>query len=326
MEFELLAMTLLAAACIGGVAYVLLNPTLSGEKKAEKRQQALVDKSGAKRVADRTAEINNRRKQVAETLKELEQKQKKQNNISLEARLAQAGLDWGKKEFYILSGVCGLIGAGLMFAASFDPLFAAAGAIIGFAGLPRWIIQFLRDRRISRFVTELPNALDVIVRGIKSGLPVADCFRIIATEAAEPVRSEFRQIVEAQQLGMSIGEACGKLFERVPISEANFFAIVIQIQQKSGGNLSEALGNLSRVLRERRKMKQKISAMSMEAKASAAIIGALPIIVMFLVYVSSPNYIMLLWTTTAGLIGMAAGGFWMLIGIAVMKKMITFDI
>ena len=118
----------------------------------------------------------------------------------------------------------------------------------------------------------------MIVRGIKSGLPLGDCMRMIAGEAQEPLRGEFRAIIDAQTLGMSIADAVAKLFERVPVAEANFFGIVIAIQQKAGGNLSEALGNLSRVLRDRRKMAGKIKAMSMEAKASAAIIGCLPFI------------------------------------------------
>ena len=124
---------------------------------------------------------------------------------------------------------------------------------------------------------------------------------------------------------MPIGEACAKLYERMPLPEANFFGIVISIQQKAGGNLSEALGNLSRVLRDRKKMKAKIQAMSMEAKASASIIGALPICVGTLVYITSPDYIELLWMTDLGRMMMAGCAAWMSIGVFVMKQMINFD-
>jgi tight adherence protein B len=124
---------------------------------------------------------------------------------------------------------------------------------------------------------------------------------------------------------MPLGEACAKLHERMAVPEANFFGIVIAIQQKSGGNLSEALGNLSRVLRDRKKMKAKIQAMSMEAKASAAIIGALPVIVMLLVYITSPDYISLLWTHPMGRVMLVCSAFWMSMGVLVMKKMINFD-
>ena len=170
-----------------------------------------------------------------------------------------------------------------------------------------------------------PDAVDVIVRGIKAGLPLLDSLKLIATETEEPLRSEFRGIIETQAIGIPIGQACLRLYERMPLPEANFFGIVISIQQRAGGNLSEALGNLSKVLRDRKKMKAKIQAMSMEAKASAGIIGALPPAVMTLVYITSPQYISLLWTEPLGRMMLAASAVWMFIGIMVMRKMINFD-
>jgi tight adherence protein B len=140
------------------------------------------------------------------------------------------------------------------------------------------------------------------------------------------VRSEFRRIVESQQVGLSIPEAAMRMTETMPCPEAGFFGIVIQIQQQAGGNLSEALGNLSRVLRERKKMKAKVQALSMEAKASAVIIGALPFIVAFLVYLSSPNYIMPLFTTSTGHLILLVSGVWMMIGIFVMRSMMNFEV
>jgi tight adherence protein B len=178
---------------------------------------------------------------------------------------------------------------------------------------------------VKKFLEEFPNAIDIIVRAVKSGLPLNDGLKLIANEAKEPVRSEFQRIIDQQQIGLSIPEACGKLYETMPCPEANFFGIVIQIQAQAGGNLSEALGNLSRVLRDRKKMKAKVAALSMEAKASAAIIGALPFIVTLLVYLSSPDYIMLLFTTSTGHMLLGIGLTWMSIGIMVMKKMINFD-
>ena len=190
---------------------------------------------------------------------------------------------------------------------------------------PRWLLKFLKKRREDKFLAGFPDSVDVIVRGIKAGLPLLDCIRIVSNDASEPVKGEFRQIVESQTVGIPIGESCVKLYERMPLPECNFFGIVISIQQKSGGNLSEALGNLSKVLRERKKMKAKIKAMSMEAKASATIIGALPIAVMILVYITSPSYIELLWTHPMGRMMMMACATWMLMGTLVMRKMINFD-
>jgi tight adherence protein B len=163
------------------------------------------------------------------------------------------------------------------------------------------------------------------VRGIKAGLPLLDSLKVITVDSPEPVKSEFRAIVETQAIGMPLGEACGKLYDSMPLPEANFFGIVITIQQRAGGNLSEALGNLSRVLRDRKKMKAKIQAMSMEAKASAGIIGSLPIAVMTLVWITSPQYISLLWTEPLGRLMLAASAMWMFMGVMVMKKMINFD-
>jgi len=178
---------------------------------------------------------------------------------------------------------------------------------------------------LRRFLHIFPDAIDVIVRGVKAGLPLGDCLKIIAEESQEPVKSEFASIVDTQAIGLPLGEACIKLHESIPLPEANFFGIVVSIQQKSGGNLSEALGNLSRVLRDRKRMQEKIKAMSMEAKASAAIIGALPPAVMGLVYLTSPAYIELLWTHPVGRMMLMGCALWMLMGVLVMKKMINFD-
>jgi tight adherence protein B len=240
-------------------------------------------------------------------------------------KIAQAGLSWSKTQFLIISGGLALIAFVVVLVMS-GSLLPAVGA--GFAaafGVPRWLLSFLKKRREKKFLNNFPDGVDVIVRGIKSGLPLLDCLKVIATDSQEPIRSEFKAIVETQTIGMPIGEACGKLYSRMPLPEANFFGIVISIQQKAGGNLSEALGNLSKVLRERKKMKAKIIAMSMEAKASAMIIGCLPIAVGTLVYLTSPDYIELLWMTDLGRIMMAGCAMWMGIGVFVMKQMINFD-
>jgi tight adherence protein B len=198
-------------------------------------------------------------------------------------------------------------------------------AVTATVGLPQLVLARLRIRRISKFVGHFPTAIDIIVRGIKSGLPLGDTIRIAAAESQEPVKSEFRRVVESLSLGMTLPEAVERMAQRVPIAETNFFSIVIAVQGKAGGNLSEAMGNLSRVLRERKKMKGKISAMSMEAKASAAIIGAVPFLVVGALYVSSPKYVSLLWLTSHGRMISEIAICWMAIGVAMMKKMIAFD-
>ena len=325
MDMSMAAGSFLAAVAAGCIAYVFLYPLLSGQARAEKRQKAFVRSSLERRV-DRVVAGVNRREQVAQSLKDIEAREKARNKVSLEQRIAQAGLRWTRNRFCIVSALAGARPRARSCSSSRATRSSTwLGLFAGSLGLPRWILAYLKKRRINRFLDELPNAMDVIVRGVRAGLPLGDCLRIIANEAQEPVRSEFRSIIEAQTLGLPLGDSIGKLYERVPVAEANFFAIVIGIQQRSGGNLAETIGNLSKVVRERKKMKGKIVAMSTEAKASASIIGALPFVVAALTYVASPAYIELLWTTSSGKVALMACAFWMTLGMLVMKKMISFN-
>jgi tight adherence protein B len=327
MTPDMMAIAFLAAVSVGGIFYVFVYPYLSGEAKAEKRMETFGASGAQRRAGDRLAEVTaNRKKAVSDSLKELEERENANRRLTLTDMISQAGLSITPQQFHMASAGGAALLALLLFVFSGSLIAAGLAAVIAGLGIPRWVLSFLKNRRITKFVTEFPNAIDIIVRGIKSGLPLADCIRIIASEAQDPLKSEFRAIVEAQTLGLSIGDACGRLFKRMPISEANFFVIVIQIQQKAGGNLSEALGNLSRVLRERKRMKDKVSALSMEAKASAWIIGALPIIVAVMVQLSSPGFIAPLFTTQTGHVMLVVSAFWMMCGIGVMKKMINFDI
>jgi tight adherence protein B len=324
MKMQTLALISMVATAVGGVAWVLVYPLLSGERQAERRRASVARTEPVKRVAARTPQ-KSRREQVEETLKEIEIKSSRPRNPPLSMKIEQAGLSWSKRQFLIIAGGLGLfafaslfmLGAGLVPALTVG--FAAAG------GLPLWVLKFLKKRRERRFIDGFPDGVDVIVRGIKAGLPLLDSLKIIASEAQEPLKTEIRAIVDTQTIGMPLGDACAKLYERMPLPEANFFGIVISIQQKAGGNLSEALGNLSKVLRERKKMRAKIRAVSMEAKASAVIIGCLPIAVALLVYLTSPDYIELLWTTDLGRIMIFGCVVWMSIGVFVMKQMINFD-
>jgi tight adherence protein B len=323
MKIQALALAFLAATAIGGIAWVFLYPVLSGQKKAENRRASVAKSEPVARNVDKNQ--RSRREQVEGSLKDLEARRQKETRIALSTRLTQAGLDWSTQKFMVISGVLAaacfamatLLGGGLLGAAGLA--FAA-----GF-GLPRWGLSYLKQRREKNFLKALPDAVDVIVRGIKAGLPLFDSIKVVAADAPEPLRGEFLAIIETQAIGMPLGEACARLFERMPVPEANFFGIVIAIQQQSGGNLSEALGNLSKVLRDRKKMAEKIQAMSMEAKASAGIIGSLPPIVMLLVYLSTPDYISLLWTHPTGQLMLVGCVIWMSIGIFVMKRMINFD-
>jgi tight adherence protein B len=323
MKIQALALAFLAAAAIGGLAWVFLYPLLSGEKKAEHRRAAIAKPEPAARQVDKNQRT--RREQVEGSLKDQDARRQKEKRIPLSSRLTQAGVSWTPQKFMIISGVLGLAAFAMVTLFGGGLLGAVGLAFAAGFGLPRWALGYLKKRREKSFLKALPDAVDVIVRGIKAGLPLFESIKVVAADAPEPLKGEFLAIIETQAIGMPLGEACARLFERMPVPEANFFGIVIAIQQKSGGNLSEALGNLSKVLRDRKKMAEKIQAMSMEAKASAGIIGSLPPIVMLLVYLSTPDYISLLWTHPTGQLMLVGCVIWMSIGIMVMKKMINFD-
>jgi tight adherence protein B len=323
MKIQTLALAFLAASAIGGVAWVFIYPLLSGEKQAESRRASVARTEPAARQSEKNQ--RSRREQIEGSLKEVEARRQAESRPSLSSRLAQAGLEWSTQKFMIISGVLAAVSFAMALLGGGGLLGALGLAFAAGFGLPRWALNFLKKRREKKFLLALPDAVDVIVRGIKAGLPLFESIKVVAADAPEPLRSEFLAIIETQAVGMPLGDACARLYERMPVPEANFFGIVIAIQQKSGGNLSEALGNLSKVLRDRKKMAEKIQAMSMEAKASAGIIGSLPPVVMVLVYLTTPEYISILWTHPTGQFMLVGCVVWMSIGIFVMKKMINFD-
>ncbi len=332
LEPKVILLIVLVAVAVGALAYGLMFQSIDTERKTETRLSRM--SSGSQNVAqkkaasDRLNEMSKRKKSVQDSLKELEEKQKtaKAPSPKLKDKLIQAGLSISVQQYYIYGVISGVFMGGIAFVAAGDILIAFGVFFVSSLGLPAWVLSFIRNRRFKAFLNELPNALDVMVRSIKSGLPLNDAVRLIASEGAEPVKGEFIRVVEAQQVGLSIPEACGRMFNRVPLPEVNFFSVVINIQAQAGGNLAEALGNLSAVLRARKQMKAKVKALSMEAKASAVIIGALPFIVTGLVYITAPDYIMLLFTDPRGHIIIGVSLLWMTIGVLVMKKMINFDL
>jgi tight adherence protein B len=318
---DMLAFVALAVACAGGVGWAVIVPMLGQQGQSEKR---LSKHTTIKRDAVALSGRNDRRR-IEDSLKMLEERQKSSSKPTLPVRIEQSGLSISVKDFYLYSAGAGFAGAAVGYLLSGAPMIILGAAFAFGLGFPQWLLGFLKSRRIAAFTEELPNAVDAIVRGVKAGLPASDCMRMLAAEAKEPLRSEFRAVLDQTMLGIPLGEAVMKLHERIPTPEANFFSIVMSIQAKSGGSLAETLGNLARVLRDRKKMKAKISAMSQEAKSSAAIIGALPFLVTGLVYMSAPEYIILLFNTHTGNMMLLACIFWMTCGVLVMRHMINFD-
>lgn len=319
----------LAFLGVGGIIYAFMFDTVSNEAKQAKRLDNIRqrDHIKASNASQRINDAAKRRKTVQDSLKELDEKQRAKHNkkITLKKMLAQAGMKVNVKQFYIFSVIFGVLATVGAVIGGFGIIVIAGTFFVATLGIPRWFVGFRRKRRFNAFLDEFPNAVDVIVRGVKAGLPLNDCLGIIAKESKEPVRSEFAKVVESQQMGLTMGDAIGKLYENVPVTETNFFSIVIAIQQNAGGNLSEALGNLSKVLRDRKKLESKIQAMSSEAKASAGIIGSLPFCVCILIYLTTPDYITLLFTHDTGHMILGGAAIWMAMGIMVMRNMINFD-
>ncbi|MES1198741.1 MAG: type II secretion system F family protein [Pseudomonadota bacterium] len=315
---------ILAFLAIGGIGYAFVTPGQSG--KAQKRVKAVAGMRTDKRKSQSDTQALKRRQSQQEALKELTQteKQSRQRRISVKGQIAQAGVNLSVPMFWAISAGLGLVLALVGFIVQHGILGAAAGLFVGGLGMPRWALGMMVSGRQKKFSNQLADAIDVIVRGVKSGLPLGQCLRIIAAESPEPLRAEFQQMVDAQAMGVPLDQTMQRFYERMPLPEVNFFAIVLVIQQKTGGNLSESLGNLSSVLRSRKLMKEKVKALSAEAKASAMIIGALPLVVMGMVYMTRPAYIMILFTDPTGHLILLACAVMMSLGIIIMRNMVNF--
>lgn len=326
-----LAFIVMVAVAVGGLAVAIMFPFMRGSAADQRVDQISSGKKEGKTSSFRSRfqedQKDARRRQIADSLKQIEdQERQRKRKINLRTLIQQAGLDISPRTFWFFSMICGVV----LFIVPFfmgAPLLVAVGAsFVGFLGLPRWFLGFLRKRRQNTFLNDFADAIDVMVRGLKAGLPVSEAMKIIATETGPPVGPEFVEVVDGQRVGITLDQGIERMVERMPLAEVNFLAIVMAIQSKSGGNLSEALGNLSKVLRERKKMKAKIRSVSQEAKSSAAIIGSLPFVIMGALLLLNPNYLNPLFETSVGNMLLIGSGVWMTIGVLVMRKMINFEI
>lgn len=290
--------------------------TISGE---EKQKEGFLKKL-------KSEDQGTRRKQIEETLSKIEERQKKKKKKakSLEMRLVQA--DWSMKpeKFLIISAILAGLSGVPAFVLGANPFLCLGLAFVVGFGLPRFFLNSAIARRQKKFTAHFADAMDIIVRGVRTGLPLNDCLKIIAHESPDPLGAEFRKVVEGESVGIPIEVCLDQLYERMPISEVNFFATVLNIQKATGGNLGESLANLSAVLRGRKILREKIKALSAEAKMSAIIIGCLPIVVMLLVTMMSPDYMKELYFTSTGQRNMMIGAVMMMMGTFMMRKMINF--
>jgi tight adherence protein B len=335
MEFspELIniGIVILAALAAGGLVAAVFLPQLTGQAEVSKRVAQIASNGRETKTGlmDRLSEGKGeaRRSKIQESLEKFEKKQQnKKKKVTLKNQIRQAGLDTPIRVFWVLSVGVGLGSAiaALIFGA--QPIVALGAAIGMGLGFPRWFLKFMIKRRMESFLTLFADAIDVMVRGLKAGLPVNEAMKVIATEMDAPVGPEFTEVVQGQRVGIPLEQGVERMLDRVPLPEVNFLAIVMAIQKTTGGNLAEALDNLSVVLRDRKKMKAKVQAISQEAKASASIIGALPFVIGGGMMILNPTYLNPLFETEVGNMMLMVAGGWMTIGVLIMRKMINFKI
>jgi tight adherence protein B len=322
LDYQILA-PLFAALGIVGILVFIFEPYITGAYVGENRKKTFASKSNDAGLIEDSITV--RKKETQRALIDLENSEKEKRRTTFDDHILQSGVSVPKRRIQIYGLFAGLALAAMAYFTTYNYIAAGLAVFVGACGLPLWTLNFLSSRRRKAYLKDFPNAIDVIVRGLKAGLPLADSVRIISTESQEPVRSEFKKVIQHQVAGIPLAEAIQRMFRRMPLAEVNFLAIVIMIQSKTGGNLSEALANLSKVIRERHKMKDKIIALSNEAKTSAIIIGSLPFIFVGILFYIQPDYIAILWTTKTGIMVSIGSVIWMMIGGFIIQKMINFD-
>ncbi len=307
-------------AAMGSVVIVALKPRM----KMKKRINAIGSLSNGGGVSAKAE--SRRQKRIQEKVKSVGDTTKKEGmGEKISYALLQAGLQMEVSMFVIICVVIGGAATAVFLISGIaNPLVAPAIGIAIGVGLPKLFLRILASRRQKDFTKHFAEAIDVIVRGIRSGLPVGETLAIISREFHGPLGEEFTMIVEGQRLGMTIDEILERALKRIPTAEFKFFAIVLQIQRQTGGNLADTLENLSDVLRDRKRLKDKIQALSSEAKSSAMIIASLPFAVLLMLSVVNPAYVGILFNEGLHLIGIGLG--MMAMGIAVMWKMINFEV
>lgn len=327
-----LAFLVLVALAVGIGMLALALPFMGSPRTESRVKGALAGAKAAETAKQPSAgrlivgQKDVRRRQLQDTLKQIDARARQKKGVPLRLQISRAGLSLSVAKFWIISMAFGIFLGVLPVLIGFPLYIGVLSGIVAFLGLPRWFLASLAKRRQKAFLEDMADAVDVIVRGLKAGLPLSEAMRVIATESGPPLGPEFMEVVEGQRVGITLDQGLERMFDRMPLPEVSFLGIVINIQSKSGGNLSEALGNLSRVLRDRKKLKAKIRSMSQEAKSSAAIIGSLPFLIIGALLLISPQYLEPLFSTSTGHLIIAGAALWMLAGVLVMRSMINFDI
>lgn len=332
MDGKIILMAVLLATFLGLVLAAFSGPS---PDKARKRRVALIrgrHSDSAEAVLEaRMRRVIDSRQPVTE-MKMLVSLIPNPENLT--KRLRMTGRKWTLSQYMTVCAVIFLFMAAVMMLRGFPLIFALMVSLAAGLGLPHWWVGRLINKRINLFNAKFPDALELLTRGLRSGLPIAETLAVVATELPGPVGEEFRLITERIKIGKTMDQALQETADRLGTAEFQFFVISLAIQRETGGNLAETLSNLATVLRQRAQMKLKIRAMSSESKASAYIIGALPFIVFGLISYINFDYMSPFYTSDpTGLFGLSlmqvigiGGMCWMGIGAFIMAQMINFEI
>jgi tight adherence protein B len=314
-------MVLIAAGMVATIFLLNLN------EKKKRALQIISGKSGIEKNDNPSGNPNKRRANMSKRLQKDEDDTSVKKISPLVSMLRQSG--WGHitvTRYWLTSLGIGLV---LMLITKIsgqsNPIVIMSG-IIGVFGLPKMVLSFKTSRRQKKFLEEFPDALESMVRLLKAGMPVGEAIAMVSREFTGPVGEEMSKVYDEQKIGISMAEACLHAAERMPITEMQMFATGIAIQQQTGSSLSEILINLAKVIRARFRLKRKVQALSAEAKASAMIIGALPIVVGLGMTIINPDYMFPLYNTLKGKYMLYGAIGWMACGVLIMKQMINFRV
>jgi tight adherence protein B len=322
-------MMLLALPIFAGFILILLALATGGGKEKQFKDRVELVKTGRRKKVVENSKISAKRSLSDSENPFIDQliKSALPKREQLRLRLRRAGIEAPLGRYLAVSVIVGLGAMATSLMLKFVPPVAAVfvGIIAGVA-LPHMVIGAMGTRRQNKFVEYFPDAIDLMVRGLKSGLPIGESIKTAGNEVPDPVGVELRRVTDAVRMGTKLEDALWETANRIDIQDFKFFTVSLAIQSETGGNLSETLGNLSNVLRGRRQLKLKIKAMSSEAKASAYIIGSLPFVVGFFIYLVNRSYVMKLFLDERGNVMLGIGGLMFLVGGVVMYKMVKFEI
>ncbi len=301
---------------------------MSGKKSDQKSRIHKVIRGGQfGNVGKKIDPKDLRRDALAKKLKENDpNKDEEKKNKSLSVAIMQSGLTITVKQFWIYSIICGVVLTTLVYLSGKGAFVIFMSALIGFFGLPKFILKKIIKNRQKKFLSELADALEAMTRLLRAGMPVSEAIKMVAREFTGPIGDEMGRIFDQQKIGVSLPEAVLESARRMPLAEMQMFATAVAIQAQTGSSLSDILEGLAKVIRARFRLRRKVQALSSEAKSSAVIIGALPVFVATAMYFINPDYIGMLFYHPTGKWLLGAAIFWMMCGVLCMRQMINFRV